>query len=135
MEWVMLVPSIVFSRLKNTFSADLKTKYNMTDDNFSTVAESYDEAVFPFVYFRTLPATEVGRDLEGKEINGAIFTFEIQITDNRFQKNTREIMSECLRIMKDMRFEAVSMPEINSTRETHIAIARFRRVVGKGDGI
>ena len=135
MEWVMLVPSVVFSRVKNNFDSELKTKYGMTDSNFSTVAVSDEDATFPFVFFKTLPATEVGRDLEGTEINGAIFTFEIQVTDNRFQKNAREVMSECLRIMKSMRFEAVSMPEINSTEDTHVAIARFRRVIGKGDGI
>lgn len=135
MEWVMIVPSIVFNRIKSTFSSELITKYNMTDDNFSTVAVNDEDAVFPFVFFKTLPAAEIGRDLEGKDINGARFTFEIQVTDNRFQKNAREVMSECLKIMKDMRFEAVSMPEINSTTETHTAIARFRRVIGMGDRI
>lgn len=131
-EWYMLVPSIVYSHVLNEFSAELKTKYGMTHQNFSSISNSVKDAVFPYVYVETLPSSEKGMDLEGTNINAGMFSFQIEVYDNRSQSRAREIMSEVMRIMKTMRFEVSEMPTFNK-EDTYRCVARFRRIVGAGD--
>lgn len=135
MDWIMYVPSIVFSKIKANFNADLKTKYKMSDENFSTSAALNTNAVFPFVYIKTLGGTEQGADLDGKEINAASFTFQIEVTDNRSQTRSREVMAEVVRIMKDMRFQINALPLYEDTENIHVAIVRFQRIIGSSDGL
>lgn len=134
-EWVSMLPSIIFSRIKNEFSSKLKTKYKMTSNNFSTVGSSDTPAVFPFVYVQMLPALEQGRDLEGTSINAGLFTFQIDVTDNKSQARAKEVAFEILRIMKGMGFEVTAMPNFEDTEEPYRCTARYRRLIGSGDAI
>ena len=134
-EWVMLVPLKVFTRIKNDFSQELKAEYGMSDaGNFSMVANSNVSPSFPFVFVTALPAVEKGADMQGLSINGAQFTFQIDVTDNKTQSRARKVMTEVLRIMKSMGFEATEIPSFEGTQDnTHRMIARFRRTIGEGD--
>lgn len=132
-EWVSLLRSIIFSRIKNEFSNKLKTKYKMTSNNFSTVGSSDTPAVFPFVYVQMLPALEQGNDLKGTSINAGLFTFQIDVTDNKSQGGSNEVAFEILRIMKNMGFEVTAMPSFVDTKDTHRSTARYRRYIGAGD--
>ena len=131
-EWIMLVPSFVFNRIKTEFSEEIKNRYSMTADNFSTVNSANKAAVFPFVYVHALPASEQGQDLEGNTVNAGLFTFQVEVIDNKSQSRSRAVMSEVIRIMKSMRFDIISMPEFD-TDGTHRCVARFRRTIGSGD--
>lgn len=130
-EWVMLVPSLVFTRIKEEFSSEIKETYNMNDRNFST-KKTRSDAVFPFVYVHLLPAVEQGQDLKGESINAGLFTFQIEVYDNQTHGRAREVMTEVLRIMKTMRFDVIAMPEVDDG-ETIRFVARFRRMIGSGD--
>lgn len=132
-DWIMLIPSQVFTRLKIGLSNKIKTKYDITDKNFSTVSSSNTDAVFPFIYLNTLASTEEGRDLEGSTINGARFSFQIEVTDNVSQNRAREVMSEIINIVKSMRFEVVTLPIFEYLDGTHRCIIRIRRVIGAND--
>ena len=132
-DWVMLVPLVVFSRISGDFSEELKTKYGMTASNFSSVDNENKNAVFPFVYVHALPASEVGADLRGDEINAGMFSFQIDVYDNQSQKRAREVMAEVIRIMKTMRFFVNSMPEFSTSGNVHRCTMRVRRVIGAGD--
>ena len=131
-EWIMYVQSYVFSKIVSEFSDELKTAYSITTNNFSTVESSNEDAVFPFVYVHLLPATESGIELENDRINGGIFTFQVEVYDNQSQPRVREVMGEIVRIMKKMRFEINSMPELNKS-DINSATARFRRAIGSSD--
>lgn len=135
MEWIMTIPSIVFTKIKNGFSEDIKTKYGMKDTNFSTSAVLNTTATFPFVYIKLLGGSEEGMDLSGNTINAATFTFQIEVTDNRYQARAREVMNEVVRIMKEMRFTILALPLIESTEDVHTITCRFERVIGSGDTI
>lgn len=134
-EWVSQISVKVSGRIKDEFSAPLKKKYKMTDNNFSTVGSDTTPAVFPFVYIQILPALEQGRDLEGTSINAGLFTFQIDVTDNKSQARAKEVAFEILRIMKGMRFEVTAMPSFEDTKDTHRSTARYRRLIGSGDPI
>ncbi len=129
----MMIPLMVFTRLKQNFSQTIKQTYNMTDKNFSTVGSSNAPAVFPFVYLQTLPATETGNDLSATSVNGAVFGFQIDVYSNKSQSDARKVMTEVLRIMKTMRFEINSMPSFENTQDVHRMTARVRRTMGMND--
>ena len=131
--WTMQIGSMVFSRIKNEFPAKLKSKYNMTDKNFSAVGSSDTPAVFPFVYVQLLPAAEQGEELEGESINAGIFTFQLDVTDNKSQVIAKTVMLEVMQIMKKMRFGVTEMPSFEDTKDTHRCTARFRRTIGEND--
>ena len=132
-DWTDRISSIVFTRIKNEFSSTLKTKYKMTSSNFSTVGSSDTPAVFPFVYIQLLPSTEQGQDIEGNTINAGLFTFQIEVTDNKKQVIAKDVMSEVKRIMKSMRFTVQPTPDIQDTKDTHRAIMRCNRRIGSDD--
>ena len=132
-DWTDRISSIVFTRIKTEFSSTLKTKYKMTDRNFSTVGSSDTQAVFPFVYVQLLPSSEAGQDIEGDTINAGLFTFQIEVTDNQKQTIAKEIMSEIKRIMKTMRFTVQCTPTLEDTKDTHRAIMRCNRRIGSDD--
>ena len=132
-DWYMKLPIEVFSRIKYGFSQKLKDTYKMTDSNFSTVGSSKAPAVFPFVYFNALPASEQGRDLQGTSVNGALFTFQVDVYSNKTQNEARKVMSEVTKVVKTMGFEIISMPSFESTQDVHRMTARFRRMFGAND--
>lgn len=132
-DWYIMIPLMVFTKLKQNFSQKIKDKYSMTDKNFSTVGSSDTPAVFPFVYFNSLPASEQGRDLEGISVNGALFSFQIDVYSNKTQSETRNVMKEVTRVMKSMGFEINPMPSFESTKEVHRMTARFRRSIDEND--
>ena len=132
-DWTDRISSVVFTRIKNEFSSSLKTKYKMTSSNFSTVGSSDTPAVFPFVYVQLLPSTEQGQDIEGNTINAGLFTFQIEVTDNKKQVIAKDVMSEVKRIMKSMRFTVQPTPDIQDTKDTHRAIMRCNRRIGSSD--
>lgn len=132
-DWTDRISSVVFTRIKNEFSSSLKEKYKMKDKNFSTVGSSDAPAVFPFVYIQLLPSTEQGQDIEGNTINAGLFTFQIEVTDNKKQVIAKEIMAEVKRIMKAMRFTVQPTPDIQDTKDTHRAIMRCNRRIGSSD--
>ena len=132
-DWTDMISSNVFTRIKNEFSSSLKTKYKMTDSNFSTVGSSDTPAVFPFVYVQLLPSAETGQDIEGNTINAGLFTFQIEVTDNQTQARAKDVMSEVKRIMKSMRFTVQCTPTLEDTKDTHRAIMRCNRIIGSCD--
>lgn len=105
----------------------------MTSENFSTTDSQNKKAVFPFVYVNLLPASETGNDLEGDTINGGIFTFQIDVYDNKTQARAREVMTEVVRIMKSMRFLVNQMPSFDDTEDVKRMTTRFQRIIGSGD--
>lgn len=132
-DWTDRISSVVFTRIKNEFSSTLKTKYKMTNSNFSTVGSSDTPAVFPFVYVQLLPSAEAGQDLERNEINAGLFTFQIEVTDNQSQARAKDVMSEIKRIMKTMLFTVQPTPDMQDTKDTHRAIMRCNRIISSND--
>lgn len=132
-DWYIMIPLKVFSILKQNFSQKIKDTYKMTDSNFSTVGSNDTPAVFPFVYFNALPAVEQGRDLQGTSVNGALFTFQIDVYSNKTQNDARNVMKEIARVMKTMGFEINSMPSFEDTKDVHRMTARFRRMFGSNE--
>lgn len=123
---------MVFTRLKQNFSQTIKDTYKMTDANFSTVGSSGTPPVFPFVYFKTLPASETGSTFENG-VNGGNFGFQIEVTDNKSQANARNVMKEVSRIMVSMGFKANGFGGFEDTQDKHRTVTRFQKGIGADD--
>lgn len=134
--WSMMIQSSVFTRIKNEVPKSIKvgtSTIKLSSKNFSTVGSSDTPAVFPFVFVQELPAVERGQTIDGQSINGGLFTFQIDVTDNVSQARARAVMKEVFRVMKEMRFEFISMPSFEYSDENHRMTMRCRRIIGALD--
>lgn len=140
--WTMDIPTIVFSRIVNDFSEDLKSKYKMqkltvngntTWRNFSTSQVSETAPIFPYITVIELAGAERGQDLEGTSINGGLFTFQVDVFDNSSETRAKNCMAEVIRIMKTMRFQIPTMASFDSKPQEYRMTARFSRVISNND--
>ena len=91
--------------------------------------------IFPTIYVHELVGLEQGKDLEGQSINAVLETFQIDCITNTKQSDAKQIMRVVADVMKELRFEIVSMPEFKSQDKVYRSTARFRRVIGRNDRI
>lgn len=89
--------------------------------------------IFPTIYVHELAGSEQGKDLEGQSINAVLETFQIDCITNTKQSDAKQIMRVVSDVMKELRFEIVSMPEFKSQDKVYRSTARFRRVIGRND--
>lgn len=141
--WTMDLPDHIYGRLVSEFPERLKTKYKfqkLTVNgvtqwlNFSKSSVSLDtKPVFPYITFLELPGRELARDLEGKSINAANFTFQVDVYDNSKEDTTRECMAAIVNIMLSMGFEAKPLPAPDSRPQEYRSTAQFTRPIGGAD--
>ena len=112
-DWLGLLESELFGRLKSEFSSKLKTTYKITDKNFSTVGSSTTPAVFPFVYMEIEDSPEIGQTLEATGTSGIRCTVRIYITDNKTKDRAKKVAYEVRKVMKGMMFRC-GLPIQNS---------------------
>lgn len=125
------IESIVFSRIKEKATSKLKTKY--PDISFTTSDKVASNPKFPNVYVHMMGSKEIGNDLENITINGVLATFQIETTDNQSQTRAKDAMNEVVRIVKEMRFDIIVMPEMKNTDSTYRCVMRCRRTIGSLD--
>ena len=132
--WTDDIEINVFSRIKAEGTIALKSKYpNLF---YTTANETDDSPSFPSVYVQELPGVERGRDLEGKDINGVLSSFQVDVQDNDKEKGkarTKEVMGKVMETMKSMLFEVTALPVYRRENDVWLATARFRRVIGAND--
>lgn len=140
--WVMQIPTAVFSRVTTDFPESLKKKYKMQKvtangvtiwRNFSQSAVSDTKPVFPYITVVNMPGQERGRDLEGRTINAAYFSFQVDVYDNAKEANTKECMAAIVDIFKSMMFDAKTTPSPNSKPQEYRMTAQFSRLIGASD--
>lgn len=153
--WTSDISDVVYTRITEDFSEDLKKKYKIektevtfpstgitqvTWNNFSTsqVSDTSD-LKFPYMTIIELPGVEKGQDLEGTSINAALFTFQADaycngsIAGNTAETVVKNCMSEITRIMKTMRFSVTAIPSFESKSGEYRMTARFARAISNND--
>lgn len=137
-EWVALVRTKVVKAIKDKIPKTIQvdSSQKITIDpllNISTVGTDKTPAVFPFIFVHQLESVERGRDLSGTSINACLFSFQIDVTDNKSQTRASKVAYEILKIMKSMGFEVTTMVTFEDTNDTHRATARYRRLIGESE--
>ena len=141
--WTMDMADTIYARVVADFPESLKKKYKFQKitvngvtrwQNFSNSSVALDtKPVFPYITFLELPGRELARDLEGKSINAANFTFQVDVYDNSKEQTTRECMAAIVNIMLSMGFEAKPLPAPGSRPQEYRSTAQFTRPIGGTD--
>lgn len=133
--WVIDKPTQIFTILKNEFSSTIKSKHQMTNQNFTDIARSTKSALLPNVYFHVVNIAPEGRTFDAGT-NAAWFTFQVDVTDNsELPTTTKEIMNEVIRIFSNLGFEVLDPKFEVNVNDVHRMTARFRRLIGANEPI
>ena len=149
--WTDEIPTIVFVRVTEEFSKDLKKKYGFKAtkvkyewmdeaeyvwNKFSTSQVSETPPEFPYITIIQLPGQERGQDLEACHINGQLFSFQVDVYDNVSEERAKNCISEVTRIMMTvLGFRGRQMPTPNSEPQLYRMTARFEREIDEEDVI
>lgn len=130
--WVFDAQDRIYSRLDAICTAKLASEYQ--DINVTMDSHKIVNPKFPNVYLHFLQPVEIGRDLDGKDINGIYLTAEILVTVTQAQgmevaRIVTQTVTDC---MKEMRFVA-SLSEYVDTDSEYRTVSRFNRVLGQAD--
>lgn len=135
--WVRERENDIFTLVRARTERVLKTKY--PDLYFTQDDEQIVETNLPTVYVHNLPGTEIGQTIDGKNINGMLFTFEISVTVSKKQGQAAasEVMWEVISQFKKLRFTLMMSPEFISSSNASVQqiVARVRRPIGANDNI
>ena len=132
--WVFDIQDKIFSRLEAICLSKLSGSYKditvTMDDHVPTKPK------FPNVYLHFLPAAEVGKDLNGEDVNAVYLTAQIEVTVTSAQgmpvaKKVSMVVLEC---MKEMRFVS-TMPEFVNTDTEYRTVSRFARTIGNAESL
>ena len=131
--------------MNDTWFADIEPyvftycKYNLADkdgakfpDLYCTTADERLPTRLPAVSIREISQKERGQDLDNADVNAVLSTFEVKayaLTD----EECRAISSASAVLMKELRFNAISMPIYDMEENLYASYARYRRIIGAGD--
>lgn len=132
--WIFDIESIVFSKVKNKAEKQLKDKYpNIV---FTTTDKPVDSSTsYPTVFIQELAGAERGQDLEGKTINGIMYSSQVEVITNKSQREAKAVMAVIASIYKELCFEIASTPSFNNGSNYYRCIIRVSRIFGQGDTI
>ena len=131
--WFSALESKLFTKMKYELCTKADAPY--PNLNCTTASTSETPTQFPTLYFHELEPFEVGKDLEGKEVNAVSETIEIQVYSNTSEKECRDIITSAIGVMKDLSFGISMFPNPQTRNRVSFAITRCRRVIAKGDNI
>lgn len=127
--WVFDIQDTIYSRLDAVCTAKLSSKY--PDVNVTVDSHKVTNAKFPNVYLHFLSPVEVGKDLDGQDVNAIYLTAEIIVTVTSAQRMevAREVTEIVVDCMKEMRFTA-SLSEFADSNTEYRTVSRFTRTIG-----
>lgn len=130
--WVLDNESRIFTRIKGMTEKKLSKKFPSI--YYTTADELTENVTKPFtVYLHELTGIEQGQDLCGTSINAVLSTFELKVSVNTKKSDCKAILIEIVNAFKQLYFDVVVLPEIQTDSEMFIGVGRFRRIIGQGD--
>lgn len=129
--WTSEIKDKVFSIVQYEGRRKLLSKYPTI--NFTSVNKKDTEPTFPNVYVKQLQGAGTGYTLEDAQPNGAIASYQIEVTDNESQNNTEYIADIIADIMTSMEFRMLGEPFPDNDVDAFRNVARYQRVIGAND--
>lgn len=121
MSWEQSLLDKVFTRVKRKIDADC-----------STENENVTPSTFPSVYIQELAPLEVGQDLDNLDTPFVLYTIQVKVWD-KSENGCKEVAYQVKDAMKEMRFNVIAFPDIQTQDNISFALMRFRRLIGDGD--
>lgn len=130
--WVFDTQDMIYSRLDAICKSRLLRKY--PDINVTMDSHVPTKPKFPNVYLHFLAPIEMGKDLDGEDVNAVYLTAQIEVTVTSAQEMSvaNEVSQVVVDCMKEMRFSA-TLPEFINTDSEYRTVSRFARVIGNAD--
>ena len=130
--WVFDIQDKIYSRLEAVCLAKLSGSY--PDINVTMDSNVPTHPKFPSVYLHFLSPIEVGRDLDGLDVNAIYLTAQVEVTVTNAQEmsvasDVSQVVMDC---MKEMRFSA-TLPEFVNTDTEYRTVSRYARTIGNAD--
>ena len=131
-DWFSQIESKVFTQI----SYMLSERSDAPFPKLKCTSVSQNEITyFPTLYLHELQPVEAGMDLTNESVNAVLSTIEIQVWTNTKELDCRNILSAAILEMKQMGFNVTMFPSITTDSKIRWGVARFRRMIGAGDGI
>lgn len=130
--WVFDIQDKIYSRLEAICIAKLSRTY--PDINVTMDSNVPTKPKFPSVYIHFLAPIEIGKDLDGADVNAVYITAQIEVTATRAQGMSvaNDVSHVVVNCMKEMRFSA-TLPEFMNTDSEYRTVSRFARTLGNAD--
>ena len=125
--WWNEIEDKVFTYVKTK----IKKKYSKL--TCTTKGDNTSDVKMPTLYLHEMTPVETGNDLDNTTVNAVISTIEIVVYTNTTESECKAMMGEAISLMKELRFNVVTFPDVITQNNVAIAVARFRRVIGSGD--
>lgn len=135
--WVFDNETRIISNL-NSFAIPV-LKQNFTNMKFqkgitiTNLKSRLAGAIFPTIYVHEMSGTEKGQTIDGQAINAVTATYQVDVIVNTQQSDAKKILAIVANVFKRMRFEVISMPELDSEEKIYRSTARFRRLIAAND--
>lgn len=130
--WVFDIQDKIYSRLEAVCLAKLSRSY--PDINVTMNSNVPTHPKFPSVYLHFLSPIEIGKDLNGSDVNAIYLTAQVEVTVTKAQEMSvaSEVSQVVMDCMKDMRFSA-TLPEFVNTDTEYRTVSRYARTLGNAD--
>lgn len=130
--WVFDIQNKIYSRLEAVCLAKLSRSY--PDINVTMNSNVPTHPKFPSVYLHFLSPIEIGKDLNGSDVNAIYLTAQVEVTVTKAQEMSvaSEVSQVVMDCMKDMRFSA-TLPEFVNTDTEYRTVSRYARTLGNAD--
>lgn len=126
-----------YSEIENKVLTYVKAYMKEEYPDIDVTSKAYDvyPTEFPALYLHELSPVEVGQDLDNTTVNAVLSTIEIQVFTDGTETDCRGIMTDAISLMKKLRYNVVTFPDVLTNNNIAFAVARFRRVIGSGDAL
>ena len=136
--WTKIIPSKVFTRLKNEGKKRIENTYDSYEKkfkspNFTDTDRSTSTTKFPTIYLKKMQGKAIGRTLEDTKVNGITSTFQIEVTTNTKQNDSEIIADVLADLMIEMGYEMIGDPVPDNTGDVYRNISRWQRTIGYND--
>lgn len=131
-DWFSKIESNVFTQIEYMLASRKDAPFPKL--KCTTVSQN-EITYFPTLYLHELQPVEAGMDLTNESVNAVLSTIEIQVWTNTKELDCKNILSAAILEMKQMGFNVTMFPSITTDSKIRWGVARFRRMIGAGDGI
>lgn len=131
--WVLDLEPTIVALVKTRAMKNIKKKY--PDTTWSTDDSILKEPTFPNVFILT-ECNEIGKDIEGVDINAVSMMAQVRITVSKAQgmQGARFVAGHVMNEFKNLGFGIDEIPRFEgNTVDTKQLLFRARRVIGQAD--
>lgn len=108
--WTKNIFPSVYSRIVANGKIHIKEVYPSMNPIFTDNTPSAEKIKYPCIVIKKLSGMEVGKDIEGRFVNGIMSNIQIEVFTNTKQNECDDIAEILVDVMKALSYEMVGEP-------------------------